>query len=164
MVPCAHCKKPTSNPKFCSKSCAAKYNNSVKPKRALEGTCKGCSIAISTSRTYCNKCLVTLEIGGKGLSPLDNKTLAEAENRQGLKANRYRNVRDHAVRVIKKNKVHKVCKICGYSTYVEVHHIKPISEFNKDTLVKDVNALHNLVYLCPNHHKEVDLGLLGLDS
>lgn len=39
--------------------------------------------------------------------------------------------------------------------YVEVAHVKPISEAGK-------SVLGNLVVLCPNHHKEFDLGELTI--
>ena len=53
---CLECGKPTSNPKFCGRSCAAKYNNKKSPKRALEGSCKLCGTPIPSSRTYCKQC------------------------------------------------------------------------------------------------------------
>lgn len=54
------------------------------------------------------------------------------------------------------------CEICGYTTYTEVCHIKPVSEFEDATLVSQVNSPDNLAILCPNHHKELDLGILDL--
>lgn len=39
--------------KYCSRSCSAKSNNSLYPKRKPEGKCKDCGISISASRTYC---------------------------------------------------------------------------------------------------------------
>lgn len=65
LITCAWCKiekwkrlgeiKKTKN-NFCSRSCAAKYNNITKPKRSLKKTCKLCAEKISSDRTYCNKC------------------------------------------------------------------------------------------------------------
>lgn len=54
------------------------------------------------------------------------------------------------------------CCICGYSTYVEVCHIKGISEFLDESLVSEINALGNLTFLCPNHHKEFDFKLTAI--
>jgi len=54
------------------------------------------------------------------------------------------------------------CSICGYSTFVEVCHIKPISSFADDALIQDVNSLTNLTFLCPNHHKEFDKALTDI--
>jgi hypothetical protein len=56
MNKCLQCKKLTSNPKFCCRSCAAKYNNTKYPKRRPEGKCKKCQQPISTTRKYCDNC------------------------------------------------------------------------------------------------------------
>ena len=53
---CIECSNQTNNPKFCSKSCAAKFNNKVFPKRSLKGACKTCKSIISSSRSYCDEC------------------------------------------------------------------------------------------------------------
>lgn len=52
------------------------------------------------------------------------------------------------------------CEICGYNAIVEIAHVKAVSSFSKDTTVKTVNELSNLIGLCPNHHREYDKGLL----
>lgn len=53
---CIECGAVISNPRFCNRSCAAKYNNKIAPKRAPEGKCKDCGGAVSTSITYCLTC------------------------------------------------------------------------------------------------------------
>jgi hypothetical protein len=75
---------------------------------------------------------------------------------------KFHNIRINARKVMKDNNVPKECKVCGYSTYVEVCHIKAIADFSKETLIKEINSLSNLIYLCPNHHIELDKGLLNL--
>jgi cytidyltransferase-like protein len=73
------------------------------------------------------------------------------------------NIRRHARNMMKyEYKKPKKCHICGYDTYVETCHIKPVSKFEKTVKIKEVNSEENLVYLCPNHHKEFDLGLISL--
>ena len=52
------------------------------------------------------------------------------------------------------------CDVCGYSVYVEVCHRKPISDFGDDVLIDVINDEDNIMILCPNHHKEHDMGLL----
>ncbi|NDG25698.1 MAG: HNH endonuclease [Proteobacteria bacterium] len=47
-------------------------------------------------------------------------------------------------------------KLCIYDKHFEVAHIKPISEFSKDTLITIVNDPSNLIPLCPNCHWEFD--------
>ena len=54
----------------------------------------------------------------------------------------------------------KACEICGYDKVVEVAHIRDISSFCDDTLMSVVNSPNNLMWLCPNHHAELDMGLL----
>jgi len=56
-----------------------------------------------------------------------------------------------AVRHFKKNE----CIICGYKASTDVHH------WDKD---KRNNKPNNLVLLCPNHHREVHLGILNKDK
>lgn len=56
MAICENCGKETSNPRFCSRSCAAQKNNRGSPKRAPQGTCQSCGIAIPKSRTHCPAC------------------------------------------------------------------------------------------------------------
>ena len=75
---------------------------------------------------------------------------------------KFHNIRVNARKVMKDNNIEKACKICGYSTYVEACHIKAIAEFDENCLIKDINSLSNLIYLCPNHHIELDRGLLNL--
>lgn len=53
---CIGCDKPTNNPKFCSKSCAATYNNTKAPKRKRRVyVCKRCAAEIlGSGKTYCS--------------------------------------------------------------------------------------------------------------
>ena len=53
---CTECGKPTPNPKFCDKSCAASFNNRIKPKRKHEGRCAGCGAAIASVQRLCAGC------------------------------------------------------------------------------------------------------------
>jgi tRNA threonylcarbamoyladenosine modification (KEOPS) complex Cgi121 subunit len=60
----------------------------------------------------------------------------------------------------KKSKRPLVCKVCNYSKHIEVCHIKAIKSFSEDSTIAEINALENLVALCPNHHWEFDNGIL----
>ena len=75
---------------------------------------------------------------------------------------KFHNIRINARKVMKKANIVYACKICGYNKYVEVCHIKAIAEFEPLALIREVNSLSNLAYLCPNHHWELDNGLLKL--
>lgn len=56
MPTCQHCHKPTDNPRFCNRSCAASYNNRVSPKRKKEGVCADCPTPIAPSQIRCPTC------------------------------------------------------------------------------------------------------------
>lgn len=77
---------------------------------------------------------------------------------------RYQAIRHHAHRVMSMTDTKKVCWKCGYSIYVELCHLKAIGDFDEDTPISEINDLGNLRYLCPNHHKELDLGILEIDT
>jgi len=92
----------------------------------------------------------------EGITLLEHNIAYPATSSRG----KFHNIRIHARKVMKDAKISKICKICGYSNYVEVCHIKPIADFKLDSFIKEINNLNNLVYLCPNHHWELDNGLL----
>jgi predicted restriction endonuclease len=53
----------------------------------------------------------------------------------------------------------KKCCVCGYSNHVDVAHIRSVSSFSTDTLIREINDIDNLLPLCPNHHWEYDAGI-----
>lgn len=54
LSPCPVCSKETTNPKFCSSSCAATHNNTVKPKRVKQyNVCTTCGNQ-HTRPKYCS--------------------------------------------------------------------------------------------------------------
>lgn len=54
--PCQVCSSATTNPKFCSRACAASHNNRTSPKRRPEGACGECGGAILRRKHYCDVC------------------------------------------------------------------------------------------------------------
>ena len=76
----------------------------------------------------------------------------------------FHNIRVHARKMMKDNSINYACKVCGYTNFLEVCHLKAIADFLPYELISEVNALTNLAYLCPNHHKEFDKGLLPLSA
>lgn len=69
---------------------------------------------------------------------------------------KYQGIRHHAHRVAKLNKMIKKCLICGYETHVDLCHKKLIASFSKNSKISVVNSKENLIYLCKNHHWELD--------
>ena len=75
---------------------------------------------------------------------------------------RHNQVRIWAKKLMKYWGYEKKCFACGYNKHIEVCHKRPISEFSLATKMGVVNSKENLVYLCPNHHWELDNKLLKL--
>lgn len=154
---CHHCSNETANPKYCSRACAASANNQ-RPRTRLQptGRCADCGGPIRISRKYCKNCLLA---NHRINAP--NKTLNDLF-RSGSRNVYHTSVRQHAKQIAAAAGLLAACSICGYSTYVECCHIKAVSTFPKTTLLSVVNAKENLIGLCPNHHQELDMGLLKL--
>ena len=57
MRECLGCRAKTDNPKYCSRSCAAKTNNKLFPKRIARtnyGACVRCGEGVARGATYCS--------------------------------------------------------------------------------------------------------------
>jgi len=133
---CKNCGNKTLNPSFCSRSCAAKYNNN----------------RLGTGKT-------------KTKEPKEDywelKTLADVRATAGPRSSRYAFLRQHARKVAYDAK-DSVCENCAYDKHTHVCHIRDIKDFPAETLVTVVNSIENLVVLCPNCHWEFDNGHLLL--
>lgn len=149
---CLKCNKVTDNPKFCSRSCSASYNNIKFPKRLPEGNCKKCDKIILASRTYCKRCFKSLQF------PRDI-TLQEAIYYKHHKSSAFALVRSRARAIAKKLGI-TICQVCNYNKHVEIAHKMPISHFPLETLLSVINDPSNLFAFCPNCHWEFDHGLL----
>lgn len=163
---CKNCNKPITktiaehkrvNNHFCSRSCAATYNNKNTIKKSLTKKCKNCKTLIYASNTYCPDCIKL----GKHLTNngfIKDKCLADYQHRSD--SNRYRAIRDHARKITSTRK--QRCRICNYSRHVETCHIKEINTFMSDAKIKEINDPSNLVLLCGNHHWELDNNVLSI--
>jgi len=153
MTKCITCKQETFNPKFCSQSCAAKFNNKIAPRRQLEGKCSKCLKPIKSSRKYCKECFQQYKRRDYGSMPL-----SDFREQCGSRNSYMTQVRQHARSIAKNAGLLKSCKVCNYSRCVQACHIKPVASFTEDTLLRIVNLPSNLVGLCPTHHWELDHG------
>lgn len=149
---CIQCNNQTDNPKFCSRSCSATYNNKLWPKRKHTNKCIGCSKPIRKSTLRCQPCHT--------LTLSEDMSLQDAEYHNHGKQSTHALVRARARAKAKPEG--KPCINCGYSKHVEVCHIKPVSSFPKTAMLSEINSKDNLVILCPNCHWEFDHGLLQL--
>lgn len=143
----------TRRKKFCSRSCAARFNNqlSVAPKRQRKPTrCVECGNDFvtpqrSSARVYCPSCW----------SEKQKKFLLSKKNsvtRRAIYAHARSSVSDRP----------RSCANCGYDKHVETCHIRPISDFPDDASIQQINDPENLIILCPNCHWELDNGHLTL--
>lgn len=161
MNQCIECGRTTTNPKFCTKSCVAKTNNRTFPKREVEAQnkCLSCNRRCSRRKgsrktQLCSNCFFkteTIQFGNKTKGDLVQESLSYASK------HRYEKIRQHAKRLASTcGWCSKTCEKCGYDKHTELCHIKPISSFPSETLISDINSRHNICFLCPNCHWELD--------
>ncbi len=155
------CNNDPKNTKFCSRSCAAVYNNKLFHKRQPEGKCKTCDKPVITTRVFCSANCRRIHQSNVYTDTYINKTLAEL-SREINDQNKYVKVRTNARMIYQHSGRSQSCFFCQYNRHVEICHIKPISEFSPDTTISIVNHIDNLVALCPNCHWEFDHGLITI--
>lgn len=126
--------------KFCNKSCSAGYHNALNPKRIKQ--------------------IKPKEAKKPRVNPVMTRTKGEqfsaCKNWQSARSG----IQKAARKVLLESGLYPDCDVCSYAAHVEVCHIKPVHQFTDDTLVSTINAVKNLMFLCPNHHWEYDNGLL----
>ena len=156
---CNCCQAKTTNLKYCSKSCAAKINNKLVPKRTIEkqNLCLECNKKLSRYKgqrktQLCLKCFNNNKIKTTFL-----KTKKEMTELSYDVAHKYEKIRQHAKRYAKKNNwVMTICEKCGYDKHTELCHRKPIYSFLETSILKEINCRENIIFLCPNCHWELD--------
>lgn len=188
-VSCKHCDKTfeksnqdiekTSN-NFCSRSCAATYNNLNRTGYTFNITkrrffprltpnyiylksfvlCENCNTIynkIGTRLSNNNTCssFCNMELGMK------NRIMKDSIKRTG--ANTYDAIRQNA-RVYSKYFYPPLCMVCGYDKHYEVCHIKDLKDFTRDETFYEINHKTNLIHLCCNCHWEFDKGLIDINT
>lgn len=145
MTMCVECGRETTNPKFCSRSCAAIYSNHFSPKRKRRVYhCQICGTQTTHRRKYCDA------HQPNALKSYDQVTLESIRKRAKYQANAL--IRRLARRSYRSSEMSLQCRVCGYSKHVEICHIRAIEKFSTHTHVSEINSIDNLVALCPNHH------------
>jgi len=154
MTACPVCGGMTRNPKFCSRSCAARQNNVLVPKRRLSGSCSVCERPVPRRHKYCPE--------HRPNRPLDrSQPIRAVADESDHPACRHARLRQDARRHYLSALAYR-CVRCGYDKHIEVCHKQPLTAYLLDTPISVVNSLDNLVGLCPNCHWEFDHGLLQL--
>jgi len=130
---CGECGKVTSNKKFCSRKCAATYNNRVAPKRTPKRRCPRCSRSSRSTDNFCSKECRRLDFLDKWVS--------------GTISNPSSHVAKAALRVMYDNK----CQECSWSQTSKWTQDVPLTLEHIDGDPAN-NSFNNLKLLCPNCH------------
>lgn len=165
-VNCTECSKTISKTKaelkksnnhFCSRSCAATYNNKHFIKRELTRVCIQCTETVFTYRhTRCEKHHNMFK-----QNRYINKTIGEYRSKLSVSGKHPSWVHSHIRLFAKswnKDLIKLPCAKCEYARHVELAHIKGISTYPDTTLLSVVNSKTNLIQLCPTCHWEFDNG------
>jgi hypothetical protein len=167
--------------RFCNQSCAAVFNNNQFPRtrtsrklspqstRNSSGNCQRCRAIIQFSQRRDGRfnvrrfCIVCCHISHFPASKLvETRTKGDLFDKRSNWQSARSSLREHARKVFLSSGKPLACAVCGYAIHVQIAHIKPVSSFPNETLISEINALPNLIALCPNHHWEFDHHLLNL--
>ena len=149
--------------KFCDTNCVSNYKKiNAEDNKGKVVQCQSCGDDIILKkkksgynhRSFCDKCLNRGEVAKKTKKELFD----DCKNWQCARSS----IQKMARRVYNESQKPKCCIICGYDKHYEVCHINPVSLFNDDDLISDINHIDNLMALCPNHHWEFDNGVLKI--
>lgn len=175
---CLKCHQETANTKFCSRTCAASYNNTLYPKRKPKvKNCNICGKEFSIAgRRRCQECRdagklrISQSFHGQKRTQYNPDfykllTIADYKNRPSNVSKHplwaHNNIRNFC-RSWNKHMQSMPCKRCNYALHVELAHIRPISDFPETATLGEVNAPDNVVPLCPNCHWEFDKKLFTI--
>lgn len=147
MIECTRCLKPTSNLKFCSRSCAVAYNNACSPKRVRTSpVCRRCKITPTEGvPRVCDNCRVRSQAYS-----VEQFGLEWESGRHDGSAGKY----GFASRLLKRWLVMsrgEKCEICGWCEVNPTSRRVPIEMEHIDG-DRTNNRVGNVILLCPNHH------------
>lgn len=158
---------------YCSRSCAAKFNNQGKQRNPpKDRICKDCGIKFikqwkHKSTMYCSNCIGNGTLHDKIKKHYQSLTLKEYQQFLSIKG-KHQSWKNVHVRALNRswNKIltKMPCANCGYNKHVELAHIKAISTFSETATLGEVNHYSNVIQLCPNCHWEFDNGFLNIDK
>lgn len=154
---CLKCGTETNNPKFCSRSCSASYNNTIAPKRERKIWVFNCSVCDKPQKKKASSGMCATCYREQLDDIAGEMTLGESIKMYGNPRSRYNTVRHHGRKL---SSLYDKCQVCGYTNILEVCHITPISAFPMETKIKEINSPDNIAILCRNHHGELDRGIM----
>jgi len=160
---CLRCGNETSNPKFCSRSCSATYNNKLYPKRTKEEK----EIIVKNTELItskvCIKCKRELSLdmfysGGNDFCCKDCLKI-------------YRNTKRHSEKQKAVDYKGGRCQICGYDRSLralQFHHLDPskkdftLSHHSHFIFENFKEEIDKCILICANCHAEIHDGLISL--
>lgn len=149
--------------KFCNNSCAANFNNrkrrgnhqpQVSVRKQAGRSCLACQNLTRHKSSVCHNCRPKNLI----LVP-DKTTKGELRHRSPTYQTARSRIRMGAINCYARSDQPLIC-ICGYDKYIEICHKIAVADFDQDTPLYVINAIDNLIALCPNCHWEFDNGIL----
>jgi hypothetical protein len=157
---------------FCNHSHAGFYNNAHFNHNTKIPTsiCSNCGAVINLKkqkngsypkRKYCDICLQIVHPNGNSLIINYNKGEHFSRHKSWQSARSI--IQRHARKVYFHSDKPRKCKVCGYDKHIEISHLYPVKMFSTNINLMEINALSNLIPLCPNHHWEYDKGILKID-
>ena len=153
MGKCLQCSRSTTNPKFCSRSCSATYNNSLRVKiaRGYKVKCKNCKTVIY--RIPGSHCVVVKR--GEVVSNHFCNNSCQAEysiklSQKRVRATKEANTSADARRYLLQKHGHK-CAICGRTTWNKEPIPLELDHKNGDSTNGKIS---NLRLICPNCHAQ----------
>lgn len=141
---------------FCSRSCAAKYNNSEYPKRKPEGQCLICKNPVNSKTLFCSEtCARKSEEKKQKLRDIKRRTKYKNTTQERI------NIKQKAIKFMGGR-----CAICGYNKTARALHFHHINPKEKEFRISSTTRiwknleieLKKCVLLCSNCHNEVHAG------
>jgi hypothetical protein len=161
-IDCIVCDTKTKNPKFCSSSCSASFNNKGKQKnKPVKRKCKKCFIDYENNKNFVSKmlCKGCSDIYKDRTNYYKSLTVDLYHNMPSVK-NKHPSWKSAHIRNFNKswnkNLTKIPCQVCGYSKHVDLAHIIDIASFPPNATLGEVNHPDNIYALCKNHHWEFD--------
>ncbi len=157
---------------FCNKSCSAKYNNRNRERKINdvvwigEGKKKGYNKCPICGKSKFYKSELCQDCRNKEKRKIKERTLGSYIDGHKYLTTKCSEIRKDARRTIEESKRERVCAYCHnheFDDILEVHHLKGILEFDRNATIGEINNENNLVWLCPNHHKMLEMGLIKLE-
>jgi hypothetical protein len=167
---CLKCNSPFKSKRekamFCSINCSTTYMNINSPRKKNRKICTKCLETTKSWRhTLCERHWQEYKDSKPDLYL--NRTLKEYFEKDSLKdlhpSSKSAHIRGLANSWFKHLKL-LPCANCDYPLHVELCHIRAISDFDENSLLREVNSIENIIQLCPNCHWELDNNLLNIED